>query len=190
VAILGSGVQGRSHAAAMRAILPDAELRIWSRTREHAVGLALACHGTPCDSIEQALDSADVVCTTTSSREPIVERGWLAPGAHLNAVGSSVPSARELDVATVVEASLFVDRRESTVNESGDYLAAAEQAGIGPEHIRAEIGEVLAGMHPGRTGDDELTLFKSLGLAVEDLAAAELCLARALERGLGTEVDF
>jgi ornithine cyclodeaminase/alanine dehydrogenase-like protein (mu-crystallin family) len=190
VAILGSGVQGRSHAVAMRAVLPDAELRVWSRTPEHAVGLALAHHGTPAATVEEALDAADVVCTCTSSPEPLVERAWLAPGAHVNAVGSSVPWARELEVAVVAEASLFVDRRESTLNESGDYLRAVEEAGIGPDHIRAELGEVLAGMHPGRTGDGELTLFKSLGLAVEDLAAAELCVERATVRGIGTEVDF
>ena len=190
VAILGSGVQGRSHVAAMRAVLPDAELRIWSRTPEHTTGLALQSHATGCESVAEALDGADVVCTTTSSREPILERGWLAPGAHVNAVGSSVPWARELDAETVVAASLFVDRRESTQNESGDYLAAVEERGIGPDHIRAELGEVLAGLHAGRTSDDELTVFKSLGLAVEDLAAAELCVARARERGIGVEVDF
>ena len=190
VAILGSGVQGRSHAVAMRAVLPDAELRVWSRTSEHAVGLALACHGAAAGSIEEALDGADVVCTCTSAPEPIVRRAWLAPGAHVNAVGSSVPWARELDVEVVAEASLFVDRRESTVNESGDYLSAVEEARIGPEHIRAELGEVLAGLHEGRADDAELTLFKSLGLAVEDLAAAELCVTRATVRGIGTEVDF
>jgi ornithine cyclodeaminase len=190
VAVLGSGVQGRSHAVAMKTVLPDAELRVWSRTPEHAVGLALAHHGTAAATVEEALDGADVVCTCTSSPEPVVERAWLAPGAHVNAVGSSVPWARELEVAVVTGASLFVDRRESTVNESGDYLRAVEEAGIGPEHIRAELGEVLAGMHPGRTDDTELTLFKSLGLAVEDLAAAELCVERARMRGIGTEVGF
>jgi ornithine cyclodeaminase len=190
VAILGSGVQGRSHAVAMRAVLPEAELRIWSRTPEHAVGLALAHHGTPAASVEEALDGADVVCTCTSSPEPVVRRAWLAPGAHINAVGSSMPWARELDVDVVAEAALFVDRRESTLNESGDYLQAVAEAGIGPDHIRAELGEVLAGQHPGRSGDTELTLFKSLGLAVEDLAAAELCVTRARTRGVGTEVDF
>jgi ornithine cyclodeaminase len=190
VAILGSGVQGRSHVAAMRAVLPDAELRIWSRTREHAVGLALASHGTVCETVEEALAGADVVCTTTSAREPIVQRSWLASGAHVNAVGSSVPSARELDTATVADAVLFVDRRESTLNESGDYLRAAEERGIDESHIRAELGEVLTGAHPGRGDAAELTLFKSLGLAVEDLAAAELCVARAALRGIGTEVDF
>jgi ornithine cyclodeaminase len=190
VAVLGSGVQGRSHVAAMRAILPDAELRIWSRTAEHAVGLALAAHATSCETVEQALDGADVVCTTTSARDPIVRREWLTPGAHVNAVGSSVPSARELDAATVAAAALFVDRRESTLNESGDFLRAVEEAGLDESHIRAELGEVLAGLRPGRGGDEELTLFKSLGLAVEDLAAAELCVERAVLRGIGTEVAF
>ncbi len=190
VAVLGSGVQGRSHVAAMRAVLPDAEIRIWSRTPEHATGLALESHATACASVAGALDGADVICTTTSSREPIVRREWVAAGAHINAVGSSVPWARELDTETVVSSSLFADRRESTQNEAGDYLAAVEEAGIGPDHIRAELGEVLAGLHPGRTSNDELTLFKSLGLAVEDMAAAELCVARAAERGVGLEVEF
>jgi ornithine cyclodeaminase/alanine dehydrogenase-like protein (mu-crystallin family) len=190
VAILGSGVQGRAHVDAMRAVLPDAELRIWSRTAEHATGLALRSNAAAYRSAEEALQDAHVVCTTTSAREPILRREWLASGAHVNAVGSSVPWARELDVGTVVDASLFVDRRESTVNEAGDYLAAVEEAGIDAGHIRAELGEVLAGTHGGRAADDELTLFKSLGLAVEDLAAAELCVARGAERGIGTEVDF
>jgi ornithine cyclodeaminase len=119
-----------------------------------------------------------------------VALSMLARGAHVNAVGSSMPSARELGSDVVAAASLFVDRRESTVNESGDYLRAVEERGIGPDHIRAELGELLAGLHPGRTSDGELTLFKSLGLAVEDLAAAELAVSRARERGLGTELGF
>jgi ornithine cyclodeaminase len=108
----------------------------------------------------------------------------------VNAVGSSIPTTRELTSDLVAAASLFVDRRESTLNESGDYLIAVEEAGISPEHIRAELGELLESVHPGRMHDDELTVFKSLGIAVEDLAAAELCVARARERGIGTEVDF
>jgi ornithine cyclodeaminase/alanine dehydrogenase-like protein (mu-crystallin family) len=172
VAILGGGVQARSHDAAMRAVLPDAEIRTWRR----------ADGGTP----EDVLRDADVVCTCTSAREPILERGWLAAGAHVNAVGSSVPSARELDAATVAEATLFVDRRESALNEAGDLLLA----GVGDERIAAELGEVLVGEHPGRTRDDELTAFKSLGLGVEDLATAELVVRLAREQGVGTEVDF
>lgn len=190
VAILGSGVQAGSHARAMRAVLHDPELRIWSRTPEHAEALALESHAAACTTVEEALDGADVVCTCTASREPIVRRAWLAPGAHVNAVGSSVPSARELDADVVASASLFVDRRESTLAESGDYLRAVEEEGIGPDHILAELGELLVGAHPGRRDEGELTLFKSLGIAVEDLAAAALCVDRARERGVGVEVPF
>ncbi len=190
VAILGAGIQGRSHAEAMRAVLPELELRVWSRTPEHAEALALEAHGIACETVDEALDGADVVCTCTASREPVVRREWLAPGTHLNAVGASIPSARELDADVVADASLFVDRRESTLNESGDYLRAVEERGIGPDHILAELGEVLSGSHAGRRDDAELTVFKSLGIAVEDLAAAVLCVERAHERGIGTEVDF
>ena len=190
VAILGAGVQARSHAVAMRAVVDDADLRIWSRTPAHAEALALEAHATVCGTVEEALDGADIVCTCTSSRDPIVRREWLAPGTHVNAVGSSVPFARELEADVVAAASLFVDRRESTLNESGDYLGAVEEAGIGPDHIVAELGELLVGAHPGRRDETELTVFKSLGLAVEDLAAGALCVERARERGVGVEVDF
>ena len=104
----------------------------------------------------------------------------------MNAVGSSIPTVRELDTETMAASSLFVDRRESAVNEAGDLLLA----GLGAEHIRAELGEVLIGSHPGRASSDELTVFKSLGLAVEDLAAAELIVRKAREQGIGVEVDF
>jgi ornithine cyclodeaminase/alanine dehydrogenase-like protein (mu-crystallin family) len=190
VAVLGAGVQGRSHIEAMRCVLPECEIRLWSRGAERARSLAEETGVTLCDAVEDALAGADVVCTTTSAREPILFRGLLAAGTHVNAVGSSIRTARELDAATVAASSLFVDRRESTVNEAGDYLMAVEETGIGPDHIKAELGELLEGVHPGRTSDDELTLFKSLGIAVEDLAAAELLVARARERGVGTEVEF
>jgi ornithine cyclodeaminase len=172
VAILGAGVQARSHAEAMRAVLGDVEIRSWSRRDG----------GTA----EAVLRGADIVCTCTSAHEPILRREWLAPGTHVNAVGASLPTARELDTETMAEASLFVDRRESTLNESGDLLLA----GLGEQHILAELGEVLTGSHPGRTSDDELTVFKSLGLAVEDLAAAELVVRKAREQGAGAEVEF
>jgi len=190
VAILGSGVQGRSHAVAMREVLPDAELRVWSRDPAHGEALALEAHGLACATVAEALAGADVVCTCTAAPEPIVALGDLAPGAHVNAVGSSGTWARELQADVVAAASLFVDRRESTVNESGDYLGAVAERGIGPEHILAELGELLVGAHPGRRSDEELTVFKSLGLAAEDLAAAALCVEVARERGLGVEVAF
>jgi ornithine cyclodeaminase len=190
VAILGSGVQGRSHAVAMREVLPEAELRVWSRDPAHAEALALEAHGLPCATVAEALSGADVVCTCTASPEPIVTLADLEPGAHLNAVGSSGPWARELEADVVAACSLFVDRRESTVNESGDYLGAVTERGIGPDHILAELGELLVGAHPGRRSDDELTVFESLGLAAEDLAAATLCVESARERGIGVEVPF
>jgi len=190
VAILGAGVQARSHVEAMRCVLDAPEIRIWSRTAASAQALARETGARACATVEEALAGAGVVCTTTSAREPVLRREWLAPGAHVNAVGSSVPSTRELDTATVAAASLFVDRRESTLNEAGDYLFPAGEGVIGPEHIRAELGEVLTGAHPGRTAETELTVFKSLGLAVEDLAAAELAVGCARAAGAGTEVAF
>ena len=117
-------------------------------------------------------------------------RDWLAAGAHVNAVGSSIPTTRELDATTVSAAALFADSRESLVNESGDYLFAVEEAGIGPDHVRAELGEVLTGSREGRRSAEELTVFKSLGLAVEDLAAAEHVYARARAGDAGAVVAF
>ncbi len=190
VAVLGAGVQGRSHIEAMRCVFPHADVRVWSRGTARAGELAEATGTTLSNTVEEALEGADVVCTTTSAREPILSLDLLASGVHVNAVGSSIPTARELDAETMAAASLFVDRRESTLNESGDYLFAVAEAGIGPDHIRAELGELIVGEHPGRTSGGELTVFKSLGIAVEDLAAAELVVARARERGVGTEVDF
>jgi ornithine cyclodeaminase len=190
VAILGAGVQARAHVDAMRAVLDDPEIRIWTRTLESAEKLAADVGAIVAPSADAALFGAEVVCTTTSAREPVLERRWLARGAHVNAVGACLPTIRELDTETVAHSSFFVDRRESALSEAGDYLLAAAEGAIGPDHIRAELGEVLAGLHPGREHEDELTVFKSLGIAVEDLASAELVVRRARERGVGTEVDF
>ena len=194
LAILGSGVQARSHLEAMAKVRPFARARVWSRTPEHAGAFAAeAAAPFPVEAVataEEAVRGADVVVTATSSREPVVRHEWLAPGAHVNAVGSSIPTARELDADTVADAALFADTRESMVNEGGDYLFAVSERGIGPEHIRAELGELLIGEREGRRAADELTVFKSLGIAVEDLAAAELVYARARAEGAGTAVPW
>jgi ornithine cyclodeaminase len=191
VAVLGSGVQGHSHVHAMRAVLGDPEIRVWSRNPAHAQALALETRSQVSESVEEAVDGADVVCTATAASEPFVELEWLAPGTHINAAGAFPNGkSRELSSAVVAAARMYVDRRESTFNESGDYLLAVEEQGIGPDHIVGELGELLAGMVPGRQSDEELTLFKSMGIAVEDLASAQLCVARARERGIGTEVEF
>jgi ornithine cyclodeaminase/alanine dehydrogenase-like protein (mu-crystallin family) len=190
IAILGAGVQARAHVAAMKAVVEDPEIRIWTRSTEAAERLASETGAVVAPSADAALFGADVVCTATSSREPVVEKRWVAPGTHINAVGACFPTTRELDTETIAHSSLFVDRRESAFNEAGDYLIPVAEGAIGPEHVKAELGEVLAGMHPGREHEDELTVFKSLGIAVEDLAAAELVVRRAREQGVGTEVDF
>jgi ornithine cyclodeaminase/alanine dehydrogenase-like protein (mu-crystallin family) len=187
LAILGAGTQAHSHLDAMRAVIPFERVRAWSPTS----GKASALEGVEeVASAEEAVRDADVVVTATAAREPIVRREWLADGAHVNAVGSSIPTARELDSATVAAAALYVDRRESAVNEAGDYLIPLREGAIGPEHIRGEVGEILVGAVEGRSSASELTVFKSLGLAVEDLASVELVLRRAEEEGVGVEVDL
>jgi ornithine cyclodeaminase len=194
LAILGSGVQARAHLEAMSHARPFDRARVWSRSTEHANAfVADAQVPFPVEvaaTAEEAVRGADVVVTATSSPEPIVRRDWLADGAHVNAVGSSIPTARELDAATVAASALFADARESMVNEGGDYLFAVQEAGIGPDHIRAELGEVLTGSADGRRSPEELTVFKSLGLACEDLAAAEHVYARAKSEGVGATVSL
>jgi ornithine cyclodeaminase/alanine dehydrogenase-like protein (mu-crystallin family) len=196
VAIIGSGVQARSHLAAMTCVRAIKRVRVVSRHFDHAQGFAAEIQTQyafpiePVKTVEAAVRNADLIVTATSSSEPIIERDWIATGAHLNVIGASQPHAREIDTATMVAASLFVDRRESTLNESGDYLQAAREGVIGPEHIRAEIGEVLIGAKPGRTRPDEITLFKSLGLAVEDVATAAYLYQQAQKHSAGTWVEF
>jgi len=144
----------------------------------------------PVESAKAAALDADIIVTATTSREPVLRREWISPGTHINAIGTFSPKAREIDTATMVDATLFVDARESALNEAGDYLIAAEEGAIGPEHIRAELGEVLIGAHPGRTSRAEITLFKSLGLAIEDLAAAAHAYQKANEQGVGEWIEF
>jgi ornithine cyclodeaminase len=196
LAILGAGVQARSHLAAIACVRPIRRARVASRSLERARAFVKE-HASrypfpiePAESAEAAVRGADIIVTATTAAEPILVREWIAPGAHINAVGSSIPTAREIDTATMAAAGLFVDRRESTLNESGDYLFAMRAGAIGPDHIRAEVGEVVLGKHPGRGAPDEITLFKSLGLAVEDLAAADYVYRQAQAQGVGTWVEF
>lgn len=188
LAILGAGVQARSHLEALPHVRSFERARIWSRTPDHAreVATEVRLEVEVAESAEAAVNGADVIVTATTSHEPVLERAWLATGAHVNAVGSSIPTARELDDKTMAEAALFCDARESLVNEAGDYLLA----GLGEESIRAELGEVLAGSAEGRRDPEELTVFKSLGLGVEDLAAAEHVYERARAEGVGSAVPF
>jgi len=196
LAIIGSGVQARSHLTALSQVRSLTRCRIASRHLEHAQKFAEELRPDfsfaldPVETVEEAIDGADLIVTATTAAEPVVRREWISAGAHLNLVGSSTPNAREVDSETMAAASLFVDRRESAINEAGDYLLAARDGVIGPEHIRAEIGEVLKGDQPGRTSPEEITLFKSLGLAIEDLFAAEYLYRKAGEKQAGSWVEF
>jgi ornithine cyclodeaminase len=194
--VIGAGVQARSHVEAMSHVRRIRRCRVTSRrierTRQFADELR-SSYTFPIEAVgtvEAALRGADLIVTATNSAEALVRREWVSAGAHLNAVGSCTPNTRELDAATVAASSLFVDSIESAVNEAGDYLRAVLDGAVGPGHIRAELGEVLRGTKPGRTSTDEITLFKSLGLAVEDLSAAQYLYDKSKETGAGTWVRF
>ncbi len=196
LAILGTGVQARSHLAAIACVRPIRRVRVASRSFEHARAFAeehaprYSFPIEPASGVEAAVRGADLIVTATTAAEPILFREWIAPGAHINAVGSSIATTREIDTAIMANAELYVDRRESTLNEAGDYLFAMRAGAIGPDHIRAEVGELLLGTQPGRSASEAITLFKSLGLAVEDLAAADHVYRQAQARGVGTWVEF
>jgi ornithine cyclodeaminase/alanine dehydrogenase-like protein (mu-crystallin family) len=188
--ILGSGVQARSHAEAMSAVRDFERVLLYSPTPEHARACADEVGAEAAESAQEVVEAADVLVAATNATEPVLERSWLRPGAHVNSVGGRPPRMTELDVATIADSAFFVDRRESTEAEAGDYQNALEEGAIGSEHIRAEIGEVATGAEPGRQSDEEITVFRSMGLAVEDLAAAEYVVRRAREAGAGTDVEF
>jgi thiomorpholine-carboxylate dehydrogenase len=194
LAILGAGVQARSHVAALREVRPPAEVRVWSRTQASAerfaaktrerFGITVAMAA----SAERAVRGADVICTVTGSTTPVVQAAWLSPGTHLNAVGAARPDWRELATDVVRGARLFVDSRAGALTEAGDVVGPIHEGAITERHVVAEIGEVFAGRHPGRESDEETTLFKSLGLAVEDVASARFAYARAQAKGIGDEI--
>jgi ornithine cyclodeaminase len=194
LAIVGTGVQGRAHAHALAATRPLTGIRITgrdlARAREAAAELTeqLNVPVTATGSVPEAVEGADIVVTATNAAQPVLRREWLAAGTHVNAVGACLPRDREIDTATMAEAAVFADSRESVSNESGDYLLAAREGADNP--VRAELGELLTETAAGRAGDDEITLFESLGLAAEDLAAAIYLYEKATRLGAGTAADF
>jgi ornithine cyclodeaminase/alanine dehydrogenase-like protein (mu-crystallin family) len=196
LAIVGAGVQARAHALAIAASRPLAQIRLAGHSRARTARLAAELRDQldvpvlACDDVQEAVGGASIVVTATSSATPVLRREWLAEGTHINAVGACLPAAREIDTDTMADAALFVDRRESAAAESGDYLIALAEGAIDAGHIRAEIGDVLTGASPGRRGTREITLFESLGLAVEDLAAAAHAYRKACRLGAGRRVEF
>lgn len=196
VAIVGSGVQARAHLTSLSCVRPIKSARIVSRNPEHPRQLvdemkdSLTFSLEATETVEEALKDTDIIVTATTSRQPVIRREWVTDGAHINAVGTYSPESREIDSATMKDARIYVDRRESTINEAGDYLIPVSEGVIGPESIVGEIGEVLLGEKPGRTSSTDITLFESLGLAIEDLACAEYLFEKAKEAGKGTWIRF
>lgn len=194
--IVGAGVQAHAHLEAMCAVRPIRTLRVVSRSASNAERLAevarkrFGLDAAVASSAPDAVNGADIVCTTTSARAPVLFGEWLASGTHINAIGASQRTARELDTACVVRSRLYVDRRESALKEPGDTLVPLEEGAITPDHIVAEIGEVAVGRAGGRRDEREITLFKSLGLAIEDLAAASYVYSAAKRAGAGVSVEL
>lgn len=195
LAILGSGVQARSHLEAMNIVRPLKHVRIWSRRHERALGFvrtshkAVNCPVSAVKSVAEALHGADIVVTATSATDPIVPARVLEPGMHLCVVGSSSPRMRELDSEAVKRCRVWVDSREATQLEAGDILIPLREGAIDAAHIIGELGDVVEG-RSGRLSPDEITMFKSLGMAVEDVATAHLVVDRAKKRGIGKEITI
>jgi alanine dehydrogenase len=187
LAVVGTGVQARTHARAIPRVRPIDEIRVAGRSPEKAEALAaeLGPPARAAASIEEALEDADIVAATTHSDEPVLRRAWLSPGTHVNSVGLN-PAGREVDDATVAEAVLVVESRASTL--APPPAGSPDLVGIDPERVHAELGELVSGARPGRRTADEITLYKSVGVAVQDAAAAALVLERARERGVGVEI--
>jgi len=196
VAILGAGVQGRTQLAAMGAVRPVKKVWIYDIVKETAVRFAremepvLAVEIVVAESSREALQYADIVCTATVSSTPVFADADTGPGMHINAIGSYQPDVQEIPEQTVLLSLLIVDHRESVLQETGDLLIPMKKGHMLDTHIRAELGEILAGKVVGRTSDQEVTLFKSVGIAVQDLAAATRVFERAEIEGLGAMVPL
>ena len=174
LAILGSGVQAQSHLEALRIVRKFREVRVWSP--RHAREFASKFGVSAAASAEEAVRGADVIVVATSATTPVLRGEWLSPGAHINAVGATRPDWRELDDEVLRKARIYVESREAATKESGDIIAAGK--------IFAELGEVVAGSKSGRQSDDETTLYKSVGVAIEDIRSADLVYRRALAPGI------
>jgi len=191
LAILGSGVQARSHLEALPLVRRFAEIRAWSPTAEH---LRAFVESAPVPvraarTAEEAVRGADVVVLATSSVTPAIADAWVGDGAHVISIGACRPSQREIDPALVARALLVVDSREAALQESGDVVQAIAEGRFGEDHVYAELGEIVSGKS-GRSGEQEVRVFKSLGLAIEDLVAAHLAWRRASDAGRGLAVSL
>ena len=191
LAVIGSGVQARSHVDAIRHVRRISEVRAWSPKTEHRdtfvahVREAFGLKARGMDTAAAAVRDADVIVLATSSRTPVIDDADVAPGAHIAAVGACRPDQREMPTALIARARICVDSREAARKEAGDLLIPVREGAIDETHFTHELGDVIAGRVPGRAGAKQVTIFKSLGLAVEDMVAADLVVARARAAGLG-----
>jgi len=194
LAFLGSGVQAKSHLEGFHCVRPLERVRVWSPTPAHREAFARESaerYRFPIEAVdtaEAAVRDADLVVVATSSRTAVLQGAWLAPGAHITGVGAFRPDWRELDGEAVRRAGVYVDSRAGAAAEAGDIHQALREGVIGPNHVRGEIGEVFAGKLPGRIDEQEITFFKSLGMAVEDVATAKHVYRLASEEGMGLHV--
>ena len=195
--ILGYGEQAREHVAAMAAVRPIRRVIIWGRSYDKAKAFAEAEKGLAPDAsfeaaetIEQAVAPADIICTTTAAKEPILKGAWVRPGTHINAVGASRPDVAEVDSDLVAKSRYYVDFIPSAEAEAAQYRTALAEGAIAEDHILGEVGAVLNGDAPGRQSADDITFYESLGFAAEDLATASFVLDRAKEQGVGVTVNF
>ncbi len=196
LALIGSGTQARMHLSAMAIVRRLRRVRVWSRTRENAerlaresssaVGFDIEVMGT----VEAAVRGADLICTVTSAAEPVVRGAWLSPGAHVNAAGACLATHRELDTEAVRRARFYTDSRDSCLNESGDFRIPLNEGALEAAHLLGELGEILIGKIPGRLSRDDITVYESLGIAIEDLASAHAIHQRALAMGAGVWLDW
>jgi ornithine cyclodeaminase/alanine dehydrogenase-like protein (mu-crystallin family) len=194
--VLGAGVQAKAHITALSRVRNLHSIKIYSPSGTSAgrvkqeLESELGIDIEVAKSAEEAVRGADLIVTATTAKEPILQAEWLKPGAHINAVGSHRPDLRELDGATLARSNVFVDSRDAIMAECGDVLLALAEKSITADHVQAEIGEVLAATKPGRTKPDELTIYKSVGIAIQDVATAGLVYHKALERNLGTHISL
>ena len=197
LAILGAGAQGRFHLMAMMAVRPSIRrVRVYDAIRENAeryrdeMQTATAATIEVVGSPENAVRGADIVVTTSTSKVPIVEHDWLKPGAHINGVGAHSPDARELAGEVIANARVVVDSREAALKEAGDLLMPMSDGLVTARQLSDELGEVIAGTKPGRTSEEQITVYKSVGIAIQDMAVASLVYSKALAAGVGTKVDL
>lgn len=196
LAMIGCGQQARHHVGALLTVRPIDHVVVWGRSRTRAEAFVSSLEVPPgvvvevADSVAAAVADADIVTTVTSARTPILAGAWLKPGSHVNLVGAAVREAAEADVETVRRARFFVDYRASAMAQAGELLDAIEQGTVTAAHVAGEIGEVLAGTVPGRRSDTDITVYKSVGVAAQDLAAGWRAWQRARERSAGIEVSW